>query len=147
MATDPKKQIRIDEVQILLDTFCVKHLTPELSGYVQKLWGKVGRKRNYIITGGKKEIWASAVVYVIARVNFLFEKTSPNHLSPDQICAFFDTKKSTVSSRASEIEKACKIQMGHEGLCDQSISDSLTIVQLSNGLVITMSQAREMGFI
>ena len=147
MAVDIKKQIRIDEVQNLLDVFCEKHLTPQLTVYVQKLWAKIGRKRNYVITGGRKEIWASAVVYVIARLNFLFDRDSSNYLTSDQICDFFGTKKSTVASRASEIEKACKIRMGHEDLCDQSISDSLTHVKLKNGMVIPLSVAREMGLV
>lgn len=147
MASDPKKQMRIDEVQELLDAFCVKNMNSELTGYVQKLWGTVGRKRNYVITGGKKEIWASAVVYVIARLNFLFDPSSPNHLTHDQICDFFGTKKSTVGGRATDIEKACKIRMGHEGLCDQDISDSFTLVELSNGMVVSMSMARKMGLV
>jgi len=113
----------------------------------QRLWEKVGRKRTYVITGGKKEIWASAVVYVIARLNFLFDPANPNYLTADQICAFFGTKKSTVASRAGDIEKACKIRMGHEGLCDQRISDSLPLVKLSNGMVIPMNVAREMGLV
>ena len=62
MASDPKKQARIAEVQALLESFSEGRLTPELSGYVRELWGQVGRKRTYVITGGKKEIWASAVV-------------------------------------------------------------------------------------
>ena len=65
----------------------------------------------------------------------------------DQICEFFGTKKSTVSARASDIEKACKLRVGHEGFCNQDISDSLTLVTLSNGMVITMKMAREMGLV
>lgn len=147
MGVSPEKQARIDEVQELLDAFSKEHLTRELTEYLQALWEKVGRKRTYVITGGKKEIWASALVYVIARLNFLFDPANPNYLTADQICAFFGTKKSTVASRAGDIEKACKLRMGHEGLCDQRISDSLTLVKLSNGMVIPMNVAREMGFL
>ena len=147
MRVSPEKQARIDEVQKLLDAFSKEHLTQELTEYLQTLWEKVGRKRTYVITGGKKEIWASAVVYVIARLNFLFDPANPNYLTADQICAFFGTKKSTVASRAGDIEKACRIRMGQEGLCNQRISDSLTLVKLSNGMVIPMNVAREMGLV
>ena len=77
MTTDLKKAARIKEVEGLLDGFSREHLTPELAGYVRKLWEQIGRKRNYVITGGKPEVWASAVIYVIARVNFLFDRSSP----------------------------------------------------------------------
>lgn len=144
---DPKekKQRRIEEVRALLENFSKERLSPELSQYIFKLWDQIGRKRNYIITGGKKEIWASAVVYVIARLNFLFDKDSPSYMPPDTICEFFGTKKTTAAARASEIEKVCKIRMGHEGLCRSEISDSLTFVRLSNGMVLTKKMAKEMG--
>ena len=146
---DLKKQARIDEVKALLADFSKQHLAraPDLAGYLEKLWEQIGRKRNYVITGGTKEVWAAAVVYVIARLNFLFDKASPNYLTADTICGHFGTKKGTVSARAAEIEKACRIRVGHEGLCSPEISDDLTFVQLSNGMVLPKRIAREMGLL
>ena len=144
---DARKQERVEEVQALLDAFCEARLTPQLAGYVHALWDKIARKRTYVITGGKKEVWASAVVYAIARLNFLFDRTSPNYLPPDDICEFFGTKKTTTANKAAQIEKACGLQMGHEGLCDPEISDSLSFVKLSNGMIIPKSLAREMGLL
>ena len=145
MATDPKKQARIEEVRALLNAFSQEHLSSDLADYVHKLWQQIGRKRTFVITGGKKEIWASAVVYVIARLNFLFDRSNPHYMPPDAICDFFGTKKSTVSAKAAQIEKACRIRMGHEGLCSPEISDSLTFVELPNGMVFTKRMAKEMG--
>jgi len=79
MDTKEKKQRRIQEVTDLQEKFSKQHLSPELSLYVFKLWEQIGKKRNYIITGGKKEVWACAVVYVIARLNFFFDKSNPNY--------------------------------------------------------------------
>lgn len=122
---DTKKQARIDEVKALLADFSEQHLasSPELADYIDKLWDQVGRKRNYVITGGSREVWPTAVVYVVARLNFLFDTASPNYLSADTICGHFGTKKGTVGARATEIEKACRIRMGHEGLCSTDISE------------------------
>ncbi len=147
MVSDSKNAARIEEVQKLLDAFSQQHLTPEVAGYVRRLWEQIGRKRNYVITGGKPEIWASAVVYVIARLNFLFDRSNANYLPPDVICDFFGTKKSTVSAKAGEVEKTCRIRMGQEGLCSPELSDSLTFVQLPNGMVLTKQMAKEMGLI
>jgi hypothetical protein len=146
---DPKKQARIDEVKALLADFSKQHLAtaPDVAGYIEKLWDQIARKRSYVITGGTKEVWASAVVYVIARLNFLFDKASPNYLTPDRICGYFATKKGTVSARAAEIEKLCRIRVGHEGLCRPEISDELTFVELPNGMVLPKRMAREMGIL
>jgi hypothetical protein len=146
---DAKKQARIDEVKALLADFSKQHLAsaPDVAGYIEKLWEQICRKRNYVITGGTKEVWASAVVYMIARLNFLFDKASPNYLTAETICGHFATKKSTVSARAAEIEKMCRIRVGHEGLCRPEISDELTFVKLSNGMVLPKRMAREMGIL
>ncbi|MFH1093649.1 MAG: DUF6398 domain-containing protein [Candidatus Omnitrophota bacterium] len=144
---DEKKLQRINEVKQLLDNFSKIHLNDDLAGYCCKLWDKIGKKRNYIITGGQKEVWASAVIYLISRLNFLFDSKSSNSLTADMICDFFRTKKSTVSSKATDIEKVCKIKMGEESLCSSEISDSLSFIQLSNGMILTKAQAKESGYL
>jgi hypothetical protein len=84
---------------------------------------------------------------VIARLNFLFDSKSLNYLSADAVSAFFGTKKTTVSARAADIEKTCRIRMGQEGLCDPEITDTLTFVELSNGMIVSKKMAREAGLI
>ena len=143
---DDKKAKRIEDVRLLLQEFAKAYLTPELTDYVLLLWEQIGRKRNYVITGGKPEIWASATVYVIARLNFLFDRQSKTFLPPDTICNFFGTRKNTISAKATEIERVCRIRMGQDGLCNPDIADSLSFVHLSNGLILTRRQAKEMGF-
>jgi len=144
---DEKKSKRIEDVRILLQEFAKTHLTPELTDYVFRLWDQIGRKRNYVITGGKPEVWASATVYVIARLNFLFDRQSKSFLPPDTICNFFGTRKNSISAKATEIERMCRIRMGQDGLCSPDIADSLSIVQLPNGLILTRTQAKELGLI
>jgi len=75
---DDKKAKRIEDVRLLLQEFGKACLTPELTEYVLRLWEQIGRKRNYVITGGRPEVWASATVYVIARLNFLFDGCTPH---------------------------------------------------------------------
>jgi hypothetical protein len=141
-----RKSKRIENIRLLLEEFGKAYLTPQLTDYVLRLWEQIGRKRNYLITGGKPEVWASATVYVIARLNFLFDRQSKPYLPPDTICNFFGTRKNTISAKATEIERVCKIRMGHDGLCSPDIAESLSFVQLPNGLVLTRRQAKEMGF-
>ena len=126
---DEKRIQRIKEVKALLENFSKSHLNDELSEYCYRLWDKIGKKRNYIITGGKKEIWAASVIYVIARLNFLFDSKSSVPLTADIICDFFGTKKSTVSAKATEIVKTCKIRIGEEGLCSPDISDPFSLLR------------------
>lgn len=142
-----KKQKRAKEISNLINEFCNRYLNDDLRGYTMKLLEKLTRKKTYSITSGRIEIWASAIIWVIARLNFLFDSENPNNISTDTICDFFDTKKSTVGNKATDIEKACKIRMGEEGLCNSEISDSLSFVQLPNGIVLTKEMAKESGLL
>lgn len=142
-----KNQERAKEISNLINEFCNRYLNDELRGYAIKLLEKLTRKRTYSIISGRIEIWASAIIYVIARINFLFDSENPNYISTDTICDFFGTKKSTVGSKATDIEKASKIRMGEEGFCSSEISDSLSFVQLPNGIVLTKKMAKEAGLL
>lgn len=142
MSTDLKKVEKTDrlkEIKELVQAFCDRHLNEELAGYALKLCDTLGRKRTLAVTRGRKEIWAAAIVYVIARLNFLFDRENEYFLTADTICEFFGTQKTTVGNKATQIEKACRIGMGAEGFCSQHISDTFTLVELPNGLVVPKS--------
>ncbi|MDO9529819.1 MAG: DUF6398 domain-containing protein [Syntrophales bacterium] len=134
-----RKDERLKEIKELVVSFCVEYLNEELQSYALKLCDTLGRKRKISITSGKKEIWAASIIYVIARLNFLFDPENKLFLSADTICDFFGTRKSTVGNKATQIEKACKLGIGAEGFCSPEISDALTLVELPSGLVIPKS--------
>ncbi len=129
----------MDEIKRLLQPFCDQHLNDELTGYVMKLCDKLGRKRTISITRGRPEIWAASIVYVIARLNFLFDKSNPFFLTTDTICEFFGVKKSTVASKASFIEKVCNISLGEKELCSSYISDMFTFYETPEGFILPKS--------
>lgn len=132
-----EKAKTIIEIQKLLIEFSEKHLNEELSNYALKLLEKLRRKRILSITKGKKEIWAASIIYVIARLNFLFDKENNYFLAADTICNFFSCKKSTIGNKSTQIEKACSLGIGSPGFCNQDISDAFTLVQLPNGMIAT----------
>jgi len=133
------KDERLKEIEALVVSFCVEHLNEDLQGYALRLCDTLGRKRKISIIRGKREIWAASIIYVIARLNFLFDPENELFLSADTICDFFGTKKSTIGNKATQIENACNLGMGAQGYCSPEISDALTLVELPNGLVIPKS--------
>ena len=68
-----KKDERLIEIKELVVSFCVKYLNDALQRYALRLCETLYRKRKISITSGKKEIWAASIIYVIARLNFLFD--------------------------------------------------------------------------
>jgi len=146
MIKTEKKQ-RLAEIKEFVLDFCDKHLNEELAGYTLKLCETLDRKRKISITRGGKEIWAASIIYVIARLNFLFDPENELFLTADTICDYFGTKKSTIGAKATYIENVCNIGLGAEGFCSPEISDSLTLVELPNGLVIPKSMMPRLDFV
>jgi len=142
MSKDDKIQ-RINEVKEILLPFCTKYLNEELTGYVLKLLERLSRKRVISITRGKPEIWAAGIIYVIARLNFLFDKSNQFYLSADTIADFFEVNKSTTSQKASLIEEVCNISIGEKGLCGEEISDMFEFVQTPEGFIFHKKWLKE----
>ena len=130
-----KKMRVLNEIRGLLESFFEKYLNEEYRGYALKLCDTLGRKRKIDLSRGKREIWAASIMYVIAHLNFLFDKENENYLSADTINNFFHTSKSTVGSKATLIEEVCDLTIGAEGYCRKEISDSLTFYQSPEGFI------------
>ena len=138
------KNEKTKEVSELVESFCKRYFNGELTGCALRLCDKLGRIRKLDITSGNKEIWAASIVYVIARVNFLFDKTNKNFLTPDIICNFFDTKKTTTGSKATTIEKTLNICIGDTNYCTTEITESFSFVETPDGFILPQKMANDM---
>jgi hypothetical protein len=111
--TDKKEKIkRVDEIQRLIKSFGQTYLTTEYTELALKLCQKISRMRKLSIQRGRVEIWTAAIVHLIARLNFLLDPENELSLTADDICKFFGTKKTTVSSKAGPIQKTGNIYLG-----------------------------------
>ena len=137
------KSRRLNEIKEMIHAFCENHLNEELEGYAIKLCEDLSRKRKISIERGRKDIWAASIIYVIARLNFLFDEENDYYIVADTICDFFKTKKSTVSNKSTEIDKVCKLGLGAEGYCSQHITDMFTFVQTPEGLIFPKSMIED----
>lgn len=79
-----------------------------------KIIEKMGRKREVPFKRGKWEIWSYGVAYTIRQINFIFDDSFNPFTTPDEICAYFNTKKITTSNKASDIKKLLNINVGDE---------------------------------
>jgi len=143
-----EKRERFSEVAALLEQFGQTHLDPELTGFTMELWRRLCRRQTLDCRRGKPQIWAAAVVHVIARINFLFDRAQPVHLTFDTVSGCFQANKTTIGSKAAEIERALRLRQHSEpGLCRSEFIDKFTTVQLSNGMLVSLQTAKEMGLV
>ncbi len=131
-----KNADRVDEVKGLIEAFGRSRLGQEYTGLALKLCDKIGRMRKLSIQRGRIEIWAAAIIYVIARLNFLFDPESGGNITADELCAFFGTKKSTISSKAGLIQETAKIFLGDPDFSSAEIVDMFRLYETEDGLLI-----------
>jgi hypothetical protein len=99
--------------------------------------------RKLSIQRGKLEIWAAAIVYAVARINFLFDPTNKVYLTADEICDFFGTKKSTVGNKAGQIQKTCDVWIGDPEFSNPEIAEMFTLYETPEGFIIPASLLRD----
>lgn len=114
-------------------------------GYALRLCDMVSQSEELSLAQGKKEIWAVGIVYAIAQLNFLFDPEGDDYLSSDEIISFFQTKKSTVSSKARGIRESLDLYHGHRDLCRPEIVRMFEFYETEEGFVIPASMLKELG--
>jgi hypothetical protein len=98
------KDIR-DAVIGMTDAFCKDYLNEEYAEVCRKLAGVLAHKRPPPLLRGKLEGWASGIVRVIGRVNFLDDPSQTPHLKLVEIDKAFGVGESTGYAKSQAIRK------------------------------------------
>ncbi len=134
-----EKLKRIEEISRLLHGFCDEYLSEELESYAINLLDNLSRKRIINICNGKVEIWAASIIYVIARLNFLFDRSNDYYIRGDVIFNYFNAKKTTVSNKARDIEDKCNLSIGSESVCSREITEAFSFYETPEGFIVPLS--------
>lgn len=143
-----REEIKAKEKQLLMmvGDFTRDNIDEEYTELCSNLVKKLGRKHDVPFKRGRLEIWASAVVYAIGQINFLFDNSFEPYLTPDDICNYFNTKKSTVSSKARTIREILKLghfdkEFSTERMFESNPLNDMLITE--DGLIIPKSMLHE----
>jgi len=121
---DPGKVAeQVAKVKKRIAEFGEKRLHDTYSVLAANLCDAVAASELLRIDRGRVEIWAAAIVYAIAQLNFLFSAETPNHLTPDELCDWFQTKQSTVSNKAYKIRSSLETLHNDERFCAPHITE------------------------
>lgn len=101
---------REDEIVRMVVNFCNEKIDSEYASLCEKMVRKLGRKRTNPLERGRLEIWAAAVIYTVATMNFLFDKSFEPYLPSSEIYGHFGTSSSTISQKAGQIRTMLKLK-------------------------------------
>lgn len=143
---DNKKTASAQEIERLIRQVAETHnMSTEIQNFCLELLQRLARKRTLDISSGQTKIWAGAIICVIARMNFLYDKSNPDYLPQSVLCETLGTKETTIGNKASLIEKTCKFGQVEEGLCKRELLEEFTFYTLPNGMVASGKMLTEMG--
>lgn len=134
---------RMPAIQEMIRAFGRKKLNDMYTDLALKLCEKIERMRKLSIQRGRQEIWAAAIVYAMARINFLFDPTNEVYITADEICDFFGTKKSTVGNKAGQIQKTCDVWIGDPEFSNPAIAEIFTSYETPEGFIVPASLLRD----
>jgi hypothetical protein len=146
MANNKEKVEEKKEQLIQLSTeFSQQYLNEEYNAVIEKLIGKMARKRDVPFVTGRIEIWAAAVIHALGTVNFLFDKASQPYVSVTDICQFFNTKQSTTAQKSKMIRDMFNMSYFDDNFSTDTVDqnnpfNNLTMV---NGLLVPQDILKE----
>lgn len=142
---DEKTKIKQEQLIEMVSSFCDDKLDDEYRQLSINLIEKMGRKHDVPFKRGKLEIWASAVIYALGQINFLFDKSFEPYSTADEICDYFGTKKSTVSNKARVIREMFDLNhFDKEFSTEHVISGTPTyLIDEDSGMIVPASDADE----
>ncbi len=120
----------------MIEAFGSKHLDTLYTDLAFRLRQRIDGNRQLSLQRGRGGIWAAAIIYAIAQLNFLFDPETEPCISPDDICEFFDTKKSTVSNKAGLIRKELDLYYGHPDVCSPDLVSSFSFHETPEGFIM-----------
>ncbi len=93
----------------ITDTVCAAQLDAEYARLARRLVERLARKRPSPIMRGDARIWAGGVLYALAQVNFLFDRTQTPHLTAADLAAAAGVKQTTMANKAGMINRLLDI--------------------------------------
>ena len=98
-----KMQAVYDEITKLTDAVCLKNLDEDYAHLARKMTAALARKRPSPLERGRKDVWAAAIAYALATVNFLFDKSQVLHMTAEELAALFGVSQKTAANKARQI--------------------------------------------
>lgn len=121
---DPETMnVRITQVKAHISEFGERRLHDAYTALACRLCDVIAESPLLHLHRGRDEIWAAAIVYAVAQLNFLFAPETPHALSPDELCEGFQVKKTTVSAKAYTIRSTLDILPGDERFCAPHVTE------------------------
>ncbi len=138
--TPEKLSNRQEEILELIAPFCVQKLSDEYFVLAGKLLKMLAEIEPSPFEKGQPQIWAAGIIQALGSINWMFDRDNPHYTPAKEINAFFGTKSSTVSQKASLIKDLLDLDRGDPDLSTQHTraNDPFANIVMMDGLFVSM---------
>jgi hypothetical protein len=154
----PKKMLsKYEEIIAITDQVCERYLNEDYANLSRKMAAALSRKRPSPLERARTKSWAAGILYGLARVNFLFDKSQNPHMSARELCQALEINQGTASAKSRDIWNILDLFPLHPDYCLPSLLDDNPMVWMLsvNGLIVDIrdmhrevqEQAYQQGFI
>jgi len=98
-------QARYQQVVVLTDDFCRRHLNEEYSALARRMAAALCRKRPSPLASGQPRTWACGILHTLGQINFLSDPSFKPHMTMAEMCAGFGVGQSTASAKGAVIRR------------------------------------------
>lgn len=100
-----------EEIAAISDAFCKEYLNDEYAELARKMTATLARKRPSPLVNGRANSWAAGILYALAQVNFLFDKSQTPYMRADELCKRMGVSQQTAGGRAQKIREMLDISI------------------------------------
>jgi hypothetical protein len=139
-----------EQIVGITDAFCHQHIDSDYATLCMKMAAALARKRSSQLTKGHTRSWAGAIICVLGRLNFLFDKSQRPHMTSAELCSRLGVSMQTLSSKACFIENTPGVEPLDPRWCVPSLLEhnSLAWMIVVDGFAIDARNApREISVI
>ncbi len=125
-------------IEMGLRKFSERFLSEDALPHLGALWEAAKDCNELNLSRGAQDGWVAAMAYAFARMNFLLDDEGPLHIDRREFFEFFPgCSQSTVTQKATRIEKALNFYHGHPDFCLRHVVETtLRMVELPNGMIV-----------
>ena len=126
-----------DEILDCMNTYSSKYFDKTLCECAERLLRLVQKNRKINFFNGGIESWAAAIIYFLARYNFLFDENSVNHIRPESISEHFFENMSKLIRRVERIDTASGIELDDDLITLPEVRSIFDLFVTSSGFIIS----------
>lgn len=123
LSYDEKIKLKQESLKLKISLFSSYYFEEDIEMLCLKLVDIMSQQDHVMFMQGKLKNWASAIVYLIARLNYMFDNLIFETLSYSVIDEFFKTKSTFYAQLANRIDKKLGISDNKDFIIRQGEGD------------------------